>query len=338
MSIKLERFRLSPKLFAAEYIPEPGETVVQIPDGVTDISLRLFYKKKLQGVILPDSVECIGALAFYGCCHLTQITLPPFLREIEDSAFAETGLKGIVIPDTVRKLESAFQSCEALETAVLPRSLKALEHGMFYHCKSLRSISLPEHLETIGDGAFRNAGLQTIYLPDTVRRIEESAFYDCKDLTEVRLPDGLQFIGKDAFRFTGLKTVRIPESVRKICFHAFDKGVNVEICTGGNTFIPLTLEDDWGFDEQDQFVSVRNPQDSEYAEHYSALLKRAARQLTAPKNQAKLIQLAEDKRISPELIAACIAQSAEQEILPLTARLMDTLNSEFQVNEKRFRL
>ena len=338
MGIELKRFPHSPALYAYRYNPEPGETAVQIPDGVTDLAMRLFYQQEVSAVTLPDSLERIEIMAFCECKNLTQITLPPYLREIAESAFAGSALKQIVIPDRVRKLGRSFQYCESLETVVLPRKLRELERGMFHSCLKLKNVTMPETLEIIGDRAFTQTALETAVLPSALRQIGENAFERCLSLRQAVLPEGLEQIGKDAFRCTALQRVRIPESVTKIGFHAFDAGVTVEICTGGNTIIPLTLEDDWGFDEQDQFVSVRNPQDSEYAEHYSTLLKRAARQLIAPNNQAKLIQLVEDKRISPELIAACIAQSAEQEILPLTARLMDTLNSEFQINEKRFRL
>ena len=58
-----------------EWTPQEGETTVNVPDGVTEIgtgALRL--RKSAVHVVLPDSVEKIGGMAFMECENLESIT------------------------------------------------------------------------------------------------------------------------------------------------------------------------------------------------------------------------------------------------------------------------
>ena len=53
----------------------------------------------------------------------------------------------------------------ALESVVLPSTLKRIEYNAFCNCKNLRSISLPERLEFIGTDCFRGSALESIEFP-----------------------------------------------------------------------------------------------------------------------------------------------------------------------------
>ncbi len=66
-------------------------------------------KESITEVILPESIETIGAYAFENCSNLTIINLPEGLKQIEYEAFYSTALKEIYIPDSVEDIgEYAF--------------------------------------------------------------------------------------------------------------------------------------------------------------------------------------------------------------------------------------
>lgn len=367
MSIELKRDRLPPRLYASKYHPEEGETAVQIPDGVTDLKPFLFLKKEISAVSLPDSVERIGMSAFSQCGNLTQITLPPYLREIAISAFEKSALTQIVIPDSVKKLETAFQYCTSLETVVLPKKLKELNPHMFYGCTKLKNVTFPEALETIGYSAFRQTGLESVVLPSALRRIDEFAFERCPNLRQAVLPDGLQFIWKEAFRCTALQSIRIPESVTKIGFHAFDKGVMMDICVQ-DAVVSLTLEQDWGFDEQDMLALLRNPNGTDNVPDFDALksencrdaavlwllyhvpdptacrnyllknLSRIIKKYILSQNTANISLLFRTGLLGQEMTDECIAFTIEHGLTEITAMLVNYKNEKFGISETTFRL
>lgn len=59
----------------------------------------------------------------------------------------------------------------ALESAVLPSTLKMIERDAFGSCKKLKDITLPNGLETICLGAFCNSGLERIVFPASLRTL-----------------------------------------------------------------------------------------------------------------------------------------------------------------------
>lgn len=80
-----------------------AEGVIRIPNGVTDIAEKVFYKNsKITRVIIPSSVVSIGIYAFAECSKLTSVEfLGPGLEIIAEGAFKDCkNLAYMTLPST----------------------------------------------------------------------------------------------------------------------------------------------------------------------------------------------------------------------------------------------
>lgn len=188
-------------------------------------------------LVIPDSVESIGNLAFCGYTNLTSIILPDSITSIGKWAFEDcTSLRNITIPDGVTSIgDSAFNNCSSLTGITIPDGVTSLGNWVFEDCTRLESISLSENVTSIGDRAFyRCSNLISITIPDSVTSIGEWAFHDCIRLESVTIGKGVISIGDLAFKnCQSLKSVTIPDSVTIIGNNAFLDCTSLESITIG---------------------------------------------------------------------------------------------------------
>ncbi len=169
-----------------------SDALIEIPsfiekDGksykVVKIGEYAFAKeKKIQKVVLPDTVESIG-----------------------DYAFSESSLTEIVIPASVKLIRRyAFDDCFQLTKVTLSDGLETLDMLAFSGSSSLKSISIPEGVKVIQKETFNKCtSLEEVHLPSTVRRIEKNAFIQCNNLSKINL-DKVSYIDDSAFISTPL--------------------------------------------------------------------------------------------------------------------------------------
>mgnify|MGYP002672039458 CR=1 FL=1 len=111
-------------------------------------------KRGPEEVVLPATIEKIGAYAFYECNRLHQIYLPDGITEIEAGTFGGcTALAKIHLPN---RLEEIGYYPKDTQNA-MP------DTGAFHGCISLRKIVLPEHLKVIGAETFNSSGIRCVY-------------------------------------------------------------------------------------------------------------------------------------------------------------------------------
>lgn len=183
---------------------EGSEAKLTIPEDATDTELGDCYhvveiadsafteNETLEQLVLPETVNRIGAEAFIYCTALTQITLPEQMEQLG---------------------ESAFFGCEALESILLPEGLETIETDTFGNCSSLKSIRFPGTLKQIRKEAFWYCeALETLELPEGLETIGERAFYNCSSLKTATFPGSLKEVSADIFEFCDqLETVYVPE-------------------------------------------------------------------------------------------------------------------------------
>ena len=236
-----------------------ADSVVHIPEGITEISHGVFYNNKaIEKIIIPKSCVNISPNSICslhpsvcieidkdnprycnvkGCLIDKQTStliraavgaeIPndgSVIRIGEDAFREQADLVYVTIPDTVIEIgDDAFYHCENLESVCIPETVVEIGNHAFCYCRALRNIHLPDSLKMIGYGAFDGCrGLTSINLPDSIIQIGSRAFSDCEKLGNIELPTSISMIENHVFSgCKSLTDISIPESVTRICDGAF---------------------------------------------------------------------------------------------------------------------
>lgn len=149
------------------------------------------------------TVTKIGMGAFNNVRNtLTEVTLPPTLDEIEDSAFFKcSSLTEITIPEGVTKIgTNAFYGCSQLTSITIPSTIKNMD-AAFPSNPKLSQVTLTNGISKISSSAFKGCtGLTEIKVPISVNEICSDAFNGCTGLTSVTLEKGINIINRNAFK------------------------------------------------------------------------------------------------------------------------------------------
>lgn len=181
---------------------------LEIPDTVTSIGNNAFYgcsslngyltlpsqltvipscafwncsQLKVQGGLrIPENVKSIGWGAFKGCAQLKgSLTLPENIESIGRQAFYDcTGLTGTFkIPDTVTQIEQeTFYHCGL--DFIFPSNVTSIGPRAFDACVNFKgdeegNFMIPETVQTVGEDAFKRAGIKRLFLPQNLQNIQQ---------------------------------------------------------------------------------------------------------------------------------------------------------------------
>lgn len=164
------------------------------------------------------------------------------VTQIGDRAFlGNDAIVTLTIPETLKYIGiDAFWHCSSLKTVTLPASFpgSGLAAGAFGYCEALEKIDLPEGMKNLGQLMFIGCkALQEIEIPDTVRTIGANAFTDCAGLKTLTLPSALTSIGEWAFRgCTELTSITFngggnPDESLLVAYWMFSECMNLETLT-----------------------------------------------------------------------------------------------------------
>lgn len=189
-----------------------------------------------------EGVENIGDAAFNGCASLSGELHFPNLGALGSTAFYSCKISSFDAPLLSSVLNDCFNSCKDLKTVIL-ESVTILEARAFVYCTSLTSVDIPlvetigtsafqdctsltrdlnfPQLTSLGESAFRNAGITSFAAPQ-ITEVYNSAFRFCTklktfDATNVTLIDAYAFDG-----CTSLTTINI-NNVQTIEAAAFNE-------------------------------------------------------------------------------------------------------------------
>ena len=229
-------------------------------------SMNGMASRKLQSIVLPDSIHSIGRGAFWHCEHLQEISIPAGVTEIEEFTFCGCKeLEKVLLPSGIKSIgRRAFYGCKELSDITVPTGI-TIGEAAFGECESLadkegfivvngtlvfcsswsKTIAIPESVKYIGDGVFVEDSYprrfidpaEEITFPTGLVGIGRGSFSCCKHLTLVALPEGLERIGEMAFEACReLKRIWIPDSVTSIGKDAFSRCPKLRVLTPGGCY------------------------------------------------------------------------------------------------------
>lgn len=177
---------------------------------VTEIG-NLSVSNSVTSITLPKTVKTIKSEAFVNVKNLKTLVIPYGVEVIEDYAFGTYGnlmgtsydscsaLESIVIPESVKTIgKMAFAGCSSLKSIKFPSSLEEISEGILKGCISLVSIEISNGTKIIGESAFSGCtSLKTIIIPNSVIELGSNAFNDCSSL-EYKISNNIRYIGTEA--------------------------------------------------------------------------------------------------------------------------------------------
>ena len=149
--------------------------------GLSDISDEAFNRcSNLTSVIIPSSVNNIGAGAFYGA-GLTGIIIPTSVTTIGESAFKHTALNSVTFPNSVTSVGNGIFYDTNLTQPVFNSTIFA------YMPQSYQgAYSIPTGIQNISSSSFAGcASLTSVTIPHSVTSIDDLAFAGCSSLTSM---------------------------------------------------------------------------------------------------------------------------------------------------------
>lgn len=217
-----------------------------LPDTVEVIGANVFQGAPLRSVNIPSALTVIGNYAFAGA-QFAEFKIGANIVTIGDYAFEGCGeLVNIAIPEGVIYVgAAAFKDCVKLQSANIPSTASEIAGNPFVGCTSLVNFSFNEANMNyvIVDGVLYDVDLYTLiyYLPDntaetftvpsTVHVIAPGAFCGSQ-LKSFVIPDFLKEIPEMLFMGSkNLESVIIPDSITAIGASAFRDCVSLKNIT-----------------------------------------------------------------------------------------------------------
>lgn len=222
---------------------------VHLPAGIKGIGTYAFYGcSQLSSINLPEGITEIGLDAFGYCAALSGIALPESLEYLDDYAFENTSLTGIVIPSKITSLgNSLFKNCTFLNDITVRGVITYIGAYCFSFCSSLADFDFLSSVKAIGDGAFASSGIREANMC-SLRRTGINLFKE-SSLERVSISgEGLELSNT----FTGatrLKTAEIGRGVTAVYKETF---------MGCTMLETLTIGEDVAYISNDAFTGCNN--------------------------------------------------------------------------------
>lgn len=188
-------------------------------NGMTEFVIKGNVLVKYNGhdkqVVVPEGIVEIGAEAFKDCLTTESVILPDTLEAIGSMAFFASGVKSVKIPNGVETIgRMAFCCCRSLLTVALGASVKCVGAGAFESASKLYKVEFNKGLLSVEKRAFADCkSLTSAVIPAGIKELSDGVFSGCGNLQSVVLSEGLEEIGEHAFYGARLRNFVIPSSV-----------------------------------------------------------------------------------------------------------------------------
>ena len=203
-----------------------------IPEGVKIIAGSAFLNNDIYDLVLPESLEYIGGMAFadesysFKNKHYMNVDLKN-VKHIGEKAFANCRyLQAIDLSNVEYLADNAFYWCDSMKTATISDKIKYMGPDIFGTCDDLHTINLPDtfsNLEYMSASALPLSKVTGVeinngiyYFKNVFLRMLADPGYDYG--TELAIKDGTTVIADEAFGYSdsGFTSLVIPESMKAI--------------------------------------------------------------------------------------------------------------------------
>lgn len=200
-------------------------------------------------IVIPNyvgkyKVIRIGARAFCSSKKVKSVVLPETIESIGIVAFSSESLESVNLPSSLKRIENeAFSGCSSLLSIEIPASVEEIGMYAFYGCTKLASIKVPDTPLWLDYSTFKNTAWldnqsdgpvylgkiiytykgdpTSVTIKEGTLSIAAGCFYDCKNLETINIPSSVCAIGPEAFVGTKwMNNQSLPIYVNNILYKA----------------------------------------------------------------------------------------------------------------------
>lgn len=155
--------------------------------------LAFMFNSMITELVIPDSIESIGADAFSQCMLLRTVKIGKGVKKIVGNPFY-----GCELLSKITVSSSNANYCSDANGVLYSKDKTKLI--AFPSALVLPDYKVPEGVKVIGESAFAgNEMISSVTLPSTVNEIQSQAFMFCSSLKTISGPETLYKIGLNAF-------------------------------------------------------------------------------------------------------------------------------------------
>ena len=140
------------------YYRNQSVSAVTIPEGTTEIGRFAFSRSSLRTVTIPEGVTVIDYAAFYHCDNLDNVILPDTVNTVGAKAFTHTGwlddFEENSMDDFLISGDILVAYKGNLPEVVIPDGVRVIADEVFRSHTELKKVHLPASVTNIGDSAF----------------------------------------------------------------------------------------------------------------------------------------------------------------------------------------
>ena len=140
------------------YYRNQSVSAVTIPEGTTEIGRFAFSRSSLRTVTIPEGVTVIDYAAFYHCDNLDNVILPDTVNSVGAKAFTHTGwlddFEENSMDDFLISGDILVAYKGNLPEVVIPDGVRVIAEEAFRNHTELKKVHLPASVTDIGNDAF----------------------------------------------------------------------------------------------------------------------------------------------------------------------------------------
>lgn len=157
-------------------------TAVVIPSHYNNLPVRKIAEsafarnENIKEITIFNGVTVIEKYAFQSCTELKTINFPDTLNEIGAMAFYACGITELVLPQSLEIIgERAFQLCTEFTSLDIPDFVTEIASRTFAQCARLKTVTIGSKVRMLGVNVFNGCPLESVTFtaPDNWRQMDE---------------------------------------------------------------------------------------------------------------------------------------------------------------------